>query len=108
MKFLGKDIIDFYENGFPENHYMEDCYYDDLGLKDGQDISDLDPTKKYDGDSLGYIFDNDDNSDGVEYQSLLRKWLKSKTTETWVIEFDKNLKTQLLTYLKDLNVKVVK
>lgn len=104
-KATGRDLNEFYNSGFPANSFHEhDCDWLDSGFK-GDNLA-LDEEKKFELGDLGFIVD-EDTSREISFQSAFRKWLKSKTTATILIEVEKSRLDEVKTQLKSLGLKLV-
>ena len=106
MKALGAEIKDFYDNHFPEGYYHDDG----IEMHDGDGRWLLKDEEKYDLGELGVIVPNDGNypADAASFESFFRKWKKSRTTVTMVIEVKKEKAEELKKLLEGANVKVLK
>ena len=71
MKVIGAEIIDFYNNHFPDGYYHDD--YDEC-----IDMNNLDPNQKYELNDLGYIISDEDPGNGKTFASVFRQWQKNK------------------------------
>ncbi|QIG74000.1 hypothetical protein PP935_gp225 [Rhizobium phage RHph_N34] len=105
MKIKGAELTLFLETGWPQ---PEDHYYWDHDLFVDRDNGDPDPEVTYDTDELGPIFyqgpDPDPTGkDGLDLAKLIRKWRKTQTTESFVVEVPKGKRDELVEFLDTIN-----
>lgn len=110
-KALGKDINEFYNNHFPEGWIHEDCEFpvEDFQNQDG--ILGLIPSEKYELKEFGDIVpEYEDQGKYTTFQAAFKKWQKSLTNVSVVLEIPNNKVDKVITTLKQFfpSVKVVK
>lgn len=78
MKAIGAEIIEFYNNHFPDGYYHDD--YDE-----SIDMDNLNPNQKYELNDLGYIISDEDPSNERTFSSVFRRWQKKQTHVTLLV-----------------------
>ncbi|QIG69795.1 hypothetical protein EVB81_226 [Rhizobium phage RHph_I46] len=109
MKIKGAELIQFLDTGWPK---PEDDYYWDNGLFEDRPNGEPDPEVTYDTDELGPILyqgpDPDPIPEGLDLAKLIRKWRKTQTTESFVVEVPKGKRDELVEFLDTINGKILK
>lgn len=111
-KALGKDINEFYNNHFPEGHYIDD-FTEDYGdflekYLDDQGNLCLPLTEKFELNAFGIIIPEGSNSDnGTSFSSCFKRWLKQQKTATILVEVAVGDKEWAVERLKTLGWRVI-
>jgi len=107
MKILGADIVEFFEEPWPDGYYVDDSnktvidgniFADDDGLLKNP----LPLDQKYELSDFG----EQQNEDGPSLTTMFSKWKKSRTTVTLVVEVPKELEQEVRDKLTVKGVKV--
>ena len=86
-KAFGKDINEFYNNHFPEGWFTEGEDVDFQSIEDKQGRLILSPTEKYELKDFGYLVpEHADQGKEMTFESAFKKWQKSKTHTSVLIE----------------------
>ena len=110
-KAFGKDINDFYNNHFPEGWTHEDYDIDLESFQDCRGVLSLHPAKKYELTEFGCIMpEYEDQGKETTFQATFKKWQKSLTNVSIVLEIPISKVDEVVTTLKQFfpSVKVVK
>lgn len=105
MKISGLELIDFINNGFPEDEDDIYAFYWDHEEFDESP----DPNKIYDTDDLGHIFyqgahTDPTNGEGYDTSKLIKAWRERKTHEIFEIKVPKPFIEEFLAYAKQHNI----
>lgn len=110
-KAIGSEIVDFYNNGWPDGYYSDDSELsvtDDgqIVREDGDSNSGSLPlTDKYDLVRFGWIF-SEKGLEARNFSYFFNKWKKAKTTMTLVIEISKDKEQAVRDLLAAADIKV--
>jgi hypothetical protein len=114
-KAFGRDINEYYNNHFPEDRYLE--YYTEEYEKwlefhtdDAGDLH-LPADQKFELKEFGDIYEQNSNTLDRKlgsFESLFKRWLKSQSTTTVVLEVAKDEYEGVVAKLKGLGLKVIK
>ena len=110
-KALGKDINEFYNNHFPEDWLHEDYEISLESYQDSQGVLTLNPSEKYELNEFGCIApEYEDQGKVITFQAAFKKWQKSQTHVSIMLEIPNNKVDEVVTTLKQFfpSVKVVK
>jgi hypothetical protein len=113
MKIKGQDLIDFFREWPPG----DGVYYDDVPFseRDTDDVlcdEDERPVKpavtyEVNGGMLGWQGDGPEPADfDDDFERVLKRWVKSRTTATIILEVPKDEKNAAMTLLKERGWKV--
>ena len=108
-KALGADIIDFYDNHWPEGYYHEDNeieFHDQKASPVKDPIWVLEPDVKYDLDKCGVLVDEKTN-DAVEFSYFFNKYLRNKDGKTLVVYVPNANATEVKAMLKKYGCKLI-
>jgi hypothetical protein len=110
-KALGKDINEFYNNHFPEGWFHEESALDLEPFEDKEGVLTLNPSEKYELNEFGCIVpEYEDQGKVITFQAAFKRWQKSQTHVSVVLEIPNNKVDEVITTLKQFfpSVKVVK
>jgi hypothetical protein len=105
---LGSEIVDFYENGWPEGNHNDDS---ELTIVDGKIIMEDGPpgdfplTEKYELYRFGVII-ADDYGVTRDFSYFFNRWKKAKTTVSILIEVPRAQEEEVRKILKGRGIKV--
>lgn len=99
-KALGQDINNFYNNYFPEGHFIEGESIDYENVQDNKGNLILDPAQKYELKEFGYIVPDYGEGKEVSFESAFKKWLKTQSTKNLIIEIPKDKVADFTLFLK--------
>lgn len=105
---LGSEIVDFYDNGWPDNYHNDDS---ELTIVDGKIIMEDGPpgdfplNEKYELYRFGVII-ADDYGVTRDFSYFFNKWKKAKTTITMVIEIPRVQEANIRLLLEGAGIKI--
>lgn len=102
-KAIGAEIKDFYDNHFPAGHYHDDTAIETHG-DSGEWL--LEDAKQYDLGQLGVLVDEKNSSECVSFESGFKKWQRSKTVTTVLVEIPTTSREEAIERIKKLGYKV--
>ena len=90
-KATGAEITEFWQHGFPDGYYSDDC---ETEVMDDKGECVLEPSEKYDLGSFGNLYPDNwaggDHDAIISFSSAFARWKKAKTTETLIVEVPKS------------------
>ncbi len=105
-KALGRDIKDFFDNGWPKGFYVDDytlSVYEEDGITCALDLN-----EKYAVNQFGYLFpDGGDTGKEISFQTAFNKWLASRDFDTITIRVAKADKETITANLKTLGYQII-
>ena len=109
MKASGRDIKDFWDNGWPRGFYNDDS---ELSVEDDDGVLALDLDEKYDLSKFGILVPESAQTTGgypekvVSFEQAFRKWYKGKTTATIIVSVPKQLEAEARRRIQKLGYSV--
>jgi hypothetical protein len=100
MKALGKDIIEFYDNHFPANHYHDE---NELETHNDDGTWSLKPEVKYELKDLGLIIcESGWPVESMTFQTAFKKWDNTRSTVTFLLTVPKDKEQEVRDLFKVL------
>ncbi len=119
MKALGTDINEFFNNHWPGE--KDEYYYDgaaewlDSPKYFKNDDLNLEPSEKYELNDFGFFGSNDTNPVrdtanilGDTFEAVFRKWLKTRSVTTFVVEVPNDKTEAFREFAAYLSIKIIK
>lgn len=106
-KALGADIIDFYNNGWPDGWYHDDNSIDVEDNGEGLDI--VQPDQQYDLDDLGVLVKDNDPmgaTPDMSFSTAFNRWKKDRDVDTIVVLVPKDKAKDFRAEMKTRGLKV--
>lgn len=104
-KALGAEILDFYQNGWPDGYYIDDYEIDP------DEPDSIEPTKKYDLDDFGCLYRHDEvyaGADAISFASAFQKWKRTRTHLTFMVNIPKEHEDAFKEFIKMIKGKISK
>lgn len=101
---LGRDIKEFWDNGFPEGYYSDDA---EIQVEDDAGHCPLDLDVKYDLNRFGVLIPEGnamagEQGDPISFASAFKRWFKEQTTVTLLVTVPKEKADEARAKLKEL------
>lgn len=115
-KAVGYEIVEFYQQGWPDKHYVDDC---DLDVtEDGKIVPSFDSPlyrerdnpeqpldEKYELNRFGVII-HEDSGEHQDFAYFFNKWKKAKETATIVVTVPKSRFDEIVERMKAEGYKI--